>query len=294
MDSIEPDMIEDFDLEIDPSSIHAELKVTEESRDDLSNSMLWHYAEKNPVCHVKLRNPGTATRKFELSVSGTGPLWRDGWIRWSYLVRRVRLVQGGESLAAQDEVVHEGRILRMSIGPGEERVGNLEFVPVLDGEASSGIHGFTIHAKEIVIGGKAAQKSAFGQLILGHPECWLLNHLPSIYTSERTMAEFEEPPFFERYLTGFQDVIQPIRETLARMDRLFGPFSAPEPMLVWLGAWISASVDENWTEMSKRKFLREAVKIYHWRGTRKGLSHYLKVYTGYEPDIEDQPSLASG
>jgi phage tail-like protein len=98
-----------------------------------------------------------------------------------------------------------------------------------------------------------------------------------------------EVPFFERFLLGFEDVQRSLKRTLDHLDRLFGPFSAPSEFLLWLGAWMCVPIDENWSEMQRRSLIHEAVQLYRWRGTKRGLARYLQIYTGVIPEINDQP-----
>jgi phage tail-like protein len=73
------------------------------------------------------------------------------------------------------------------------------------------------------------------------------------------------------------------------MERLFGAFSTAPDFLLYLGAWICMPLDENLDEMVRRKLIAEAVDLFRWRGTRRGLSRYLEILTGSKPDIDDQP-----
>jgi phage tail-like protein len=82
---------------------------------------------------------------------------------------------------------------------------------------------------------------------------------------------------------------EPLQRTLDQLDQLYGPFSTPSDFLLWLAAWVIMPLDENWPEMRRRKLIAEAVHLYRWRGTKKGLSRYLEIYCGVKPDINDQP-----
>ena len=41
--------------------------------------------------------------------------------------------------------------------------------------------------------------------------------------------------------------------------------------------------------MKRRALIHEAVEIFRWRGTKRGLTKYLRVYTGVDPLIDDMP-----
>ena len=46
-------------------------------------------------------------------------------------------------------------------------------------------------------------------------------------------------------------------------------------------------VDLDWPEAQKRALIKRAVDLYRIRGTRRGLALFLKLFTGHEPDIEE-------
>jgi hypothetical protein len=48
-------------------------------------------------------------------------------------------------------------------------------------------------------------------------------------------------------------------------------------------------LDENWPVLKRRRLIAQAVELYRWRGTKRGLSDYLEIYTGARPTIHDQP-----
>lgn len=96
-------------------------------------------------------------------------------------------------------------------------------------------------------------------------------------------------PFFERYLRGFEDALEPVQETISTLERFFDPMKAPEDTLRWLSTWVALVMDENWSQMKRRRLIQEAVELYRWRGTRKGLCRYLEIYAGVVPEIYDRP-----
>jgi hypothetical protein len=46
-------------------------------------------------------------------------------------------------------------------------------------------------------------------------------------------------------------------------------------------------VDLDWPEAKKRALIKRAVDLYRIRGTRRALALFLKLFTGYEPNIEE-------
>ena len=44
-------------------------------------------------------------------------------------------------------------------------------------------------------------------------------------------------------------------------------------------------LDESWPIERRRLLVHSAVQLFRWRGTRRGLREYLRVYSGVEPEI---------
>jgi len=57
--------------------------------------------------------------------------------------------------------------------------------------------------------------------------------------------------------------------------------------LTWLSGWTAFSLDLDWPEAEKRALIKRAVDLYRIRGTKRGLSLFLRLFTGHEPDIEE-------
>jgi len=224
-------------------------------------------------------------RRVRLRVTGL----RSGWVRWSPLARRSRELEGGVALDEQDQVSEDGATLAALLRADERREFPLEFSPFLADGIEAGVFPYEVHVLDDATG-KPLQ-TLYGSLHLAHPASRFLNLLPALYGEAMRRLEVEEEttPFFTRYLLGFEDGWKPLQRTLDRMDALFGPFSTPPEFLLWLGSWVCLPPDEGWSEMKRRRLVHEAVELFRWRGTRRGLSRYLEIYTGYVPEIDDQP-----
>ena len=108
----------------------------------------------------------------------------------------------------------------------------------------------------------------------------LLDYLPAIY---------QDPgyPGLGQFLTPFDDVLRGFSDLLAEIDRYFDPARTDADFLPWLATWVALALDEQWDEAKRRQLIAEAVELYRWRGTIKGLKRYLKIYTGLEPEIRE-------
>jgi phage tail-like protein len=106
----------------------------------------------------------------------------------------------------------------------------------------------------------------------------LLQYLPAIYQDDPYLGQFLVP--FEEALDGFDDL-------LSSVDRYFAPALTDPDFLPWLANWVALVLDENWPESKRRRLIGEAVELYRWRGTLKGLKRYLEIYTALEPEIRE-------
>lgn len=252
----------------------------------------WHLVTPGIGALVSLWSREQALRIVRLSVESDAPGWNPRWPRWSYARRRTPQDLGGDALAAQDELAADESALTLLVLPEERRQATLEFTATLDGFAYPGDFPFDVVLTD---GESGAVSRCLCLLRLRHPRSDLLRRLPAIYTEERSplsyLASYEDRPFFERYLRGFDDVVEPMQAMLAGLARCFDPDEAPADLLPWLSTWVSLALDENWSQLKRRRLIKETVELYRWRGTRRGLARYLELYTGIVPEISDKPFL---
>lgn len=104
----------------------------------------------------------------------------------------------------------------------------------------------------------------------------LLNYLPSV---------FREDKFMGRFLLIFESILNPIENIVDNMALYFDPRITPEPVLFWLASWLDIALDPKWPLERRRELVGKAAELYRWRGTRRGLSEYLRIYTGKKPEI---------
>ncbi len=103
-----------------------------------------------------------------------------------------------------------------------------------------------------------------------------LTYLPGIYHNNH---------FLGRFLLIFESILGPLDRTVENMHHYFDPFVTPPEAVDWLGTWVGLALDERWPEDRRRELISEAVNLYQWRGTKRGLSEFLRLYTGVEPEI---------
>lgn len=100
--------------------------------------------------------------------------------------------------------------------------------------------------------------------------------LPPIYHDQR---------FLQRFLLIFKSILSPLDRQIAQISHYFDPRLAPEPLLPWLASWVDLTLDERWPDTRRRELIRSASVLYRWRGTRRGLLDYLRIYIGPGADI---------
>ncbi|MBI1298822.1 hypothetical protein GC175_28140 [bacterium] len=106
----------------------------------------------------------------------------------------------------------------------------------------------------------------------------LLQYLPSIF-QERVDAE--RPSFLDGFLLPFDQVLAALEALLVELDVKFSPAMTPaDDFLPWLASWVALVLDEEWDLDRRRRLLSEAVELYRWRGTGRGIKRYLEIYSG--------------
>lgn len=93
--------------------------------------------------------------------------------------------------------------------------------------------------------------------------------------------------FMGRFLMIFESILKPIENAVDNAALYFDPLMTPEPLLPWLASWIDFVLAPEWSEEQRRKLVKWAAQLYRWRGTKRGLTEYLRLYTGSIPEISE-------
>ena len=109
-----------------------------------------------------------------------------------------------------------------------------------------------------------------------------LDNLPGIYRDNQ---------FLGRFLLIFESILGPIERTVDNVSQYFNPDLTPPECVAWLGSWLGLVLDERWPEERRRGLISSAVELFQWRGTRRGLSEFVRLYSGITPEIVE-PSLS--
>ncbi len=105
-----------------------------------------------------------------------------------------------------------------------------------------------------------------------------LQYLPAIYS---------QSDFMGRFLMIFESVLGPIEGVLDNISYYFNAGTAPSELLPWLASWVNLALDEAWPLERRRELVGLALELFQWRGTRRGLREYIRVYSGEEPRISE-------
>lgn len=100
-------------------------------------------------------------------------------------------------------------------------------------------------------------------------------------------ALFQDDEFMGRFLLIFESILQPLERTVDNMALYFDPLMVPNSLLPWLASWVDLVLDPAWPEERRRELVKSAAELYRWRGTKRGLTEYLRIYTGSSPEISD-------
>lgn len=134
------------------------------------------------------------------------------------------------------------------------------------------------------------QRPSRGQMIYEGSEVtlWIarrgyIEHLPAIYRRSDAVGR----NVVRDICFLFEHMIGSVERTLDLGHRYYDPHECPPEFLEWLAGWTAFIVDLDWPDAKKRALIKRAVDLYRIRGTRRALALFLKLFTGHEPDIEE-------
>ncbi|MDQ3366919.1 MAG: phage tail protein [Myxococcota bacterium] len=134
------------------------------------------------------------------------------------------------------------------------------------------------------------QRPARGQMVYEGTEVtiWVarrgyLENLPAIYRRSDAVGR----NLVRDLCFLFEHMFDSVEVNLTDGWRFYDPHVAPQDFLDWLAGWTAFTVDLDWPETEKRALIKRAVDLYRIRGTKRGLALFLMLFTGNEPDIEE-------
>jgi phage tail-like protein len=134
------------------------------------------------------------------------------------------------------------------------------------------------------------QRPGRGQMVYEGSEVTLwvarrgyLEHLPALYRRSDAVGR----NVVRDLCFLFEHMFGSVERTLERGERFYDPHECPPEFISWLAGWTAFVVDLDWPQSKQRALIKRAVDLYRIRGTKRALSLFLKLFTGYEPDIEE-------
>ena len=134
------------------------------------------------------------------------------------------------------------------------------------------------------------QRPARGQMVYEGTEVtiWVarrgyLENLPAIYRRSDAIGR----NLVRELCFLFEHMFDSVEINLTDGWRFYDPHVAPLDFLDWLARWTAFTLDLDWPEPQKRALIKRAVDLYRIRGTKRGLILFLKLFTGHEPEIEE-------
>jgi phage tail-like protein len=220
-------------------------------------NMLLHPGEPSEML-VQLENLGTRTLQLNLQVEGDFPSqWcRIGMEGYELLpgqrMEAVLYFQPPANLFEEDRVFFQGEGL------------------VLDYQSRIYVYYTPDNTDR-----RLFEAAAFNLYV--RPRSLYLNFVPELY---------REVDFIGRFLKIFEQAFEPVVQSLDVLWAYLDPLTAPKALLPFLAHWVAWPVDPRWSHQKQRRLIRQAMEIYRWRGTRRGLRLYLHLYTDLPLDEE--------
>ena len=98
---------------------------------------------------------------------------------------------------------------------------------------------------------------------------------------------YQEDELAQRMLDALDQVLAPILCTLDNLDTYLDPALAPEDFVGWLASWVGLVLDESWPVERQRALVGRSHDLFRWRGTARGLSEQVALYTGIVPELSE-------
>ena len=134
------------------------------------------------------------------------------------------------------------------------------------------------------------QKPARGQMVYETTEVtiWvarrgLLENLPAIYRRSDAVGR----NLVRDICFVFEHMFDSVEMNMIDGWRFYDPHVSPTGFLDWLAGWTAFTLDLDWPEAQRRALVKRSVDLYRIRGTKRGLALFLKLFTGHEPEIQE-------
>ncbi len=115
------------------------------------------------------------------------------------------------------------------------------------------------------------------------PQVSFVDYLPEVYRKNS-----EADSFLSRFIGIFQSMYVDLEDDIDYIALKFDADRTTKDFLSWMSEWLSIKDASVWGEKRLRHLIKESVKIYKMKGTRKAVSKIVQEYAGIEPTIVEQ------
>ena len=110
-----------------------------------------------------------------------------------------------------------------------------------------------------------------------------MDYLPEYYRKNS-----ERNSFLERFIGIFQSIYVDLEDEIDYTPTRFDVDLTNKDFLSWICEWLSVKDAAIWGEKRLRKLVKEAIKIYKMKGTKRAIAKIVQEYVGIEPIIVEQ------
>ncbi|WP_008319214.1 phage tail protein [Leptolyngbya sp. PCC 6406] len=211
---------------------------------------------------VQVRNDENQPLAVQLRVGGDFPN------QWCQVGQEGNSLPAGRQMDAVVQFAIPADYLEQQpLGPGETLKLTYSGQVVLEGRPQEG--------------GNALWQSTTPFTLVVQPHSLYPRFLPALY---------REVDFIGRLLAIFEQTFEPAVQTMDTLWAHLDPLTAPTTLLPFLAHWVGWQALPQWPLADQRRLIRQAMEIYRFRGTRRGLCLYLHLYTGLPLPSADTPS----
>lgn len=229
-----------------------------ETHDQVANNLLLKPGEPSEML-VKLENLGDIPLQWKLEVEGDFP---SDWCRWHQEEPQELAARQKEDIALCFWVPDDFFENQWALSRAQPRL-QLNYQSQIYVYADGG-----------------TQRQLIGYQVFNlcvRPRSFYPNFLPALY---------REVDFVKRFVAIFEQAYDPAVQSLDVLWAYLDPLTAPEALLPFLAHWVAWPIDSRWEPKQQRRLIRNAITLYRWHGTCRGLRFYLHLYTGLPLDEE--------
>lgn len=115
------------------------------------------------------------------------------------------------------------------------------------------------------------------------PQVSFVDYLPEVYREGESKNSF-----LARFVGIFQSIYVDLEDEIDYTPLKFDTDRTTEDFLIWIADWLSIKDASIWGESRLRQLIKEAVKIYKMKGTKRAIAKVVQEYAGIEPIIVEQ------